>query len=195
MHACGQRCAHAERVPDDDQALVARAVAGDAAAFRSLYDRHAGAVWALLTRMVGARMDREDLLQETFWRLHQALPAFRGECALRTFVHGIAARTALDACRKRRRDDVRHAALAEVAAVVTPLRSRHAGVELLPDARAALARLDGLAPRTRIAFVLRELHGYSFVEIGQMTGCFTTTARMRVAAARRQLAAAEGEGV
>lgn len=178
-----------------DEALIARAAAGDALAFRALYDRHADAVWGALTRLVGPRPDREDLLQETFWRLHQALPTFRGECALRTFLHGIAARAALDACRRQRRDERRQVELERAAVDVTPLHGRTDGLELRPDARAALARLDRLAPKTRVAFVLRELLGHSFVEIGEMTGCFTSTARMRVAAARRQLAAADREGM
>jgi RNA polymerase sigma-70 factor (ECF subfamily) len=52
----------------------------------------------------------------------------------------------------------------------------------------ALRNLSTLSPEQRVAFVLREVMDYSFPEIAQLVGCFTTTARMRVAAAKRTLA-------
>jgi RNA polymerase sigma-70 factor (ECF subfamily) len=49
-----------------DSALVERAARGDVTAFAALYDRHAGRVLALITRVLGARSDAEDVLHDTF---------------------------------------------------------------------------------------------------------------------------------
>ena len=62
-----------------DRRLIARTVAGDAAAFATLYDRHARAVYGLLLRMVGDRPIAEDLVQETFMRVWQHAPTFDPE--------------------------------------------------------------------------------------------------------------------
>ena len=59
--------------------MIARTVAGDAAAFATLYDRHARAVYGLLLRMVGDRPIAEDLVQETFMRVWQHAPTFDQE--------------------------------------------------------------------------------------------------------------------
>jgi len=53
---------------ESDGALMARVAAGDAAAFRSLVERHSAMVHALAWRMLGA-VDAEDVVQESFTRL------------------------------------------------------------------------------------------------------------------------------
>jgi len=54
-----------------DAALMARVAAMDADAFERLYDRHAGAAYALAYRIVGTRQAADDVLQDAFltvWR-------------------------------------------------------------------------------------------------------------------------------
>jgi RNA polymerase sigma-70 factor (ECF subfamily) len=55
---------------------VNRAIDGDERAFAALYRAHADAAFRLLTRLVGPIAERDDLLQETFVRLHRVLPRF-----------------------------------------------------------------------------------------------------------------------
>jgi len=86
-----------------DDALVAAARNGDHAAYAELYQRYAGRVYARLTQLVGPTGDREDLLQQVFFELYRALPQFRSESSIGTFIHGIAAHTALDHLRRRQR--------------------------------------------------------------------------------------------
>src|SRR5688500_13983773 len=78
---------------------VARAREGDARALdwlvRSQWDR----VERLLRRILGPRQDLEDLVQNTFLETLRALPSYRGESALSTFVAGIAVRVARRAMR------------------------------------------------------------------------------------------------
>jgi RNA polymerase sigma-70 factor (ECF subfamily) len=51
-----------------DEALVARVVAGDAAAFSLLYDRYDRPVYAMAAHLLGA-VEAEDVVQEAFLRL------------------------------------------------------------------------------------------------------------------------------
>ena len=69
-------------------------------AFPALYASNQGRIRALLTRMVGPQ-DAEDLTQITFGKVAQALPEFRGEAEISTWLHRMAINTALDWLRSR----------------------------------------------------------------------------------------------
>ncbi len=170
------------RSVDDPDVLVDRAIAGDHAAFAALYRAHADPIYALLTRLVGPCPEREDLLQDTFVRFHRALPRYRREASVRTFLHQLAIRAAYDHLRGRRRRPAGEELDDELPATVTSPEER-------AEIAAVLRILDELSPEQRIAFVLRNVMGFTFPEIGDLVGCFATTARMRVNAAERAIAA------
>jgi RNA polymerase sigma factor (sigma-70 family) len=93
----------APAVASPDEGLIAAARDGDHAAYTALYQRHAGRVYARLTQLVGPTGDREDLLQQVFLELYRALPRFRADSSIGTFIQGIAVHVALDHLRRRRR--------------------------------------------------------------------------------------------
>ena len=74
---------------DESASLVARARAGDRAAFRKLFERHRNDVSRLAYRMVGPRSDLEDLVQEVFVQVHKSLRDFRGEARFSTWLHRV----------------------------------------------------------------------------------------------------------
>src|SRR4051794_31128301 len=93
---------NAEVGPDlNDEALALAATQGDGSAFRALYVRHRRDVLAFVTKVVGAEPDREDVIQEVFLQLHRALPNFRGNARLSTFLRRITMNVAFDHLRKR----------------------------------------------------------------------------------------------
>jgi RNA polymerase sigma-70 factor (ECF subfamily) len=168
----------------DDRALAMLAAAGDRGAFESIYRAHADRIFGLLTRLIGPDREREDLLQETFVRLHAALPRYRGDASLVTFTYQIATHVALDHLRRRRPLDELDID-GELDPSATPAEQAARREEL----GRALALLEKLSPKHRVAFVLREVMGYSHEEVAVLVGSFAATARMRVNAAKRKLAA------
>jgi len=164
----------------DELELAERAARGDHRAFSSLYRAHADTIYGLITRLVGPCAEREDLMQETFTRFHRALPKYRREASVATFLHSIAVRVARDhlraSARRHRPDD----SLDELVAPDLP-------PEQWAEIGEVLCFLDTLSPDQRIAFVLREVLDYTYPDIAKLVGCFATTARMRVAAANRVL--------
>jgi RNA polymerase sigma-70 factor, ECF subfamily len=97
----------ARRRPDrkqpSDAALLAQARAGDAAAFASVYDRHAAAAYNLARRMVHDPTAAQDVVQEAFLSLWRS-DRYRAEKgSLRNFVLAIVRNRAIDALRKDRR--------------------------------------------------------------------------------------------
>src|SRR5688500_10292280 len=69
---------------------MARYVAGDAAAFRQLYERHALRLARTLRRRVEHKKDVADLVQQTFPQLHRAHHDFRPRNPLRPWLYTIA---------------------------------------------------------------------------------------------------------
>lgn len=71
--------------------LIARASAGDRHAFASLVQAHQGYLRKLLGRVCrGDQARADDLAQDTFVRAWRALPQFRGEARLRTWLTRLA---------------------------------------------------------------------------------------------------------
>ncbi len=72
--------------------------------FEALVREHQGAVFGTLHRLTGPGPHVEDLAQEVFLRLYRALPDFRGEAQLSTFLYCITFNVAQDEWKRRRRD-------------------------------------------------------------------------------------------
>ena len=73
-------------------------------AFEALVREHQSMVFRTLSRMTGAGPHVEDLAQEAFLRLYRALPEFRGDSALTTYLYRIVVNVAQDEWKRRRRD-------------------------------------------------------------------------------------------
>ena len=172
----------------DDPALIAAARAGDGAAFARLFRRHADAVRTRITRLVGPVAERDDLVQKVFIALYRALPGYRGEARLSTFLHRIAVNTAYDHLRGRS-----HRKDSAVGDDEAPVEHLSPALEDQVAARADLARLlallDQLSPKKRIAFILVAVEGCSLAEAAALIGAAEDTVKQRVLQARRDLLA------
>src|SRR5215468_9003874 len=170
----------------DARELMQRYCDGDASAFRELYALVAPRVYGYLVKMARQRALADDLLQQTFLKVHRARAAYvRGADPI-PWIFAIAHRTFLDEMRKQKRAVVRvgdDEALPEVAAAITgesvDRRDEPADPELT---QAALAALDQLSEQHREAVVLTKLSGKSVAEAAEIAG--TTVGAMKVRAHR-----------
>ncbi len=172
--------------PVDEAELVARARSGEPAALRAVAERELPRVERLLGRILGPRRDLEDLVQNVFLELCRALPGFRGQSKLSTFIGGITVRVARRALRPTAYEKHRGAMPLElVSAGDGPERSAIAS-ERLGRLHAAL---DRVGPKKRIAFTLWALEGMTPTEIAALTDVKVPTVRSRIYHARRELMA------
>ena len=173
----------------DEQPLIARAAAGDTAAFRQLYERHRTDVARLVYRMLGPRNEVDDVIQEVFVQVHKSLKDFRGQSKFSTWLHRVTVNVVL----MHRRAARSRPTFADEPPAEPSLRS----AELTPDEDAqrrermrAFARLlDRLAEKKRLVFVLHELEGIAPSEIAKIVGAPVLTVRTRLFYARRELEA------
>ena len=87
---------------DDDETFRNRLRAGDRKAFQELFRRAGGMVFSLVLRLVHDRELSEDLTQEVFLKVYQALPGYQGRSSLSTWIYRIAYNTALSEMEKAR---------------------------------------------------------------------------------------------
>lgn len=173
-----------------EDALVARAAAGDAEAFRALFHRHRADVTRLVFRMMSpAGADIDDVVQEVFVQVFRSLPDFRGASKFSTWLHRVTVNVVL---MHRRSAKSRPVLAGEPPSELVPDED-----QTLPDDDAerrermrAFQRLLGrLADKKRVVFVLHELEGLSPAEISEIVGAPVLTVRTRLFYARRELEA------
>jgi RNA polymerase sigma-70 factor, ECF subfamily len=178
----------AEREPAGEDALIDRARRGDVDAFELLYRTHSGRVYALCLRLAGEPMEARELVQDTFVHAWEALPRFRGESSLTTWLH----RIAVNALLERRRRDRRRTSRVSLAEDDDEVEGASLGSGSVPPTDVATAidlerAIAALPPGVRRAFVLHEVEGYSHEEVAGMTGLATGTLRAQLHRARQLL--------
>ena len=177
-----------------DEALAARAAAGDHAAFEALVVRYQHRVFRLACRLT-SETDAPDVVQETFLQVYRHLSTFRGSAQFSTWVYRIATNVSLMLRRARARRPAepldeflpRFDADGKLEGTPDALRITSRVEELLDRhelAKKAQAAIDRLPDLYREAFVLRDLEELSTAEVAQLLGADPATVRQRVHRAR-----------
>lgn len=180
----------ADSATDLDHALARASAGGDTAAFEALYRRHAGRVHGVILRLVGHQHSRaEDLTQEAFVRAWQALPTFRFESAFGTWLHRLAANTALMELRSRRAAPGMDNDEDAIDGIGTADSAGH-GTALSMDLEQAVASLP---PRARAVLVLYDVEGWKHEEIADTLEMAVGSSKAQLHRARRLLRAKLGD--
>ena len=147
------------------------------AQFTALMDEYASPIRRLCTAYADSAADREDLSQEIFLAVWRALPGFRGDASVRTWLYRIAHNVALTWRARDRRRQSRERPLDENIEAPTEIDFRRVA---LKRAIAAMSAAD----RT---LTLLWLEGLSAVEIEEVTGVKSATVAVRLSRIRKQL--------
>jgi RNA polymerase sigma-70 factor, ECF subfamily len=172
----------------DDEAreaseVMSRYCAGDRAAFQRLYALLSPRILAYLWGLIREKATAEDLLQQTFLKVHEARSSYVLGANPIPWIYTIAHRTCLDEIRRRKRSRVRltknGTLAAEPAAGLTGVA---AGAEAEPDREAAseaMAALEHLPGNQREALILTKVHGRSHAEAAMITGTTPGAIKLR----------------
>ena len=184
-------CVASPAAEDPDHALARRASAGEVAAFEALYRRHAGRVHGTIARLLGGRSGRtEELAQDAFVRAWQALPNYRFESAFSTWLHRVAANTALMALRAARSRPQEGEDELAMERASTPDTAGHL-TALAMDLERAVATLP---PRARAVLVLHDVEGWTHEDIATELGMAVGSSKAQLHRARGLLRAKLGAG-
>jgi RNA polymerase sigma-70 factor, ECF subfamily len=159
-----------------DQDYLTRLRSGDEAAFRALVEEHQNRTVNICYRFLRNEEDARDTAQEVFLEVYRALPGFRGESELGTWIYRIATTKSLDALRRRKRkkrlDSLRGTGGSDELDGAAADGGSDPGRVLEERERADLLReaVESLPHSQRIAVTLAKYEGMSSAEIGRVLG-------------------------
>jgi RNA polymerase sigma-70 factor (ECF subfamily) len=159
-----------------DESLILAYRAGARAAFDELFERYRERVWRFFRRRVDDPARAEELTQDTFLAVLQAVDRYEPRASFRSYLFG----TAFNLLAAARRQSTRAPADPVVNELAAPAFDPIASLWV----RQALATLD---PRDRDILMLREYEQLSYDEIGSLLGLPPGTVRSRLFRARLAL--------
>ena len=180
----------------EDEELVARAQAGDSAAFDALVVKHSPRLYALVYNMTANHDDTDDLLQDVWAKAYRSIGGFRGKSQFYTWLHSVAANTTLNFLKRRGRrwmmslDDVDNGILqdkelVELQSNSTPVRETDLG-EMQQKINEAMMKLT---PDHRAVVTMFDIQGMPHADIAKILGIGEGTVRSRLFYAHKQLQA------
>jgi RNA polymerase sigma-70 factor (ECF subfamily) len=164
-----------------EQEWAAAARLGDGNAFDQLVRRVRPRLyrWALLRTLDSD--DAEDVVQTVLLRMQRALPAYRANAAIGSWLYTMVRHAAIDLLRSRSRRERRHA---RAGAELSAGHADAGDSELLHEVR---EQLRALPHRQRVIFDLADLQEHSPAEIAALLGMNPNTVRVHLLRARRNL--------
>ena len=173
------------RRPADDDAAVLRAIDdGDLRqALELLMGAHGDRVHGHCVRMLGDAALAEDVLQQVFEQAHDALPRFRRQSQLSSWLLGIAHHRCLDALKSSQRRRRRFVSVDQARETASPEDDRDERLDLQRAAAALEDCVAALSAAARSALLLHYVEGISFERLGALLHEKANTVQARVARA------------
>lgn len=180
-----------------DQEVVAVAKEGEEEAYRELIRRYERPVFSLIFRMVRNRELAEDLAQETFIKVLNAIQTYRPEFKFSSWVFKIANNAAIDHIRKRELDTLSlegspHADTPELIEATALQVSERGESQLDEVANKELGgvierAIEDLRPEYRACILLRHVEGRTYEEIAELLNLPLGTVKTYIHRARNEL--------
>jgi RNA polymerase sigma-70 factor (ECF subfamily) len=167
---------------DDDLDAIRRVLAGDVESFRRLVERYQRPLWTLVRNLTPPGTDHEGVAQEVFLAVFRGLASFDPRrSAFSTWLFTIARNRCRNELARRR-----PVTGGELPDIVDP-RSPEGAASEAELFRQLDAALDALPFEQRSAFVLSQMQGLSYEEVGRIEGVGVGTVKSRIARAREKL--------
>ncbi len=180
-----------------DQEVVRWAREGHERAFRELIRRYERPVFSLIYRMVRDRELAEDLAQETFVKVLNAIDSYRPEFKFSSWIFKIANNAAIDHLRKR---ELKTLSLEGARDATTPDRVEATALQVRDRGESPLEEMEArelggaieqaitrLRPEYQSCILLRHVEDRSYEEIAEILGLPLGTVKTYIHRARAEL--------
>ena len=178
---------------EEEQAVIAKVVAGDRNAFEPLLLENERNVYNLALRMTANEQDALDVSQDVFLKAYSLLHTFRGECRFSVWLYRITYNICVDRSRKNSRfvtvsleQPDEDGDLSEME--IPDTRSLPEEELLKSEKRRAIAQaMDSLSEEHRQAIALREYGDLAYEEMAALLQVSEGTVKSRLNRARHRL--------
>ncbi|MDZ7294329.1 MAG: sigma-70 family RNA polymerase sigma factor [candidate division KSB1 bacterium] len=177
-------------VQESEAELIERAKAGDRGAQAAIVRKYEQMVYNVALRLTGNVEEAEGVMQETFIKVLEALPSFRGDAQLGTWIYRIATNFALMQLRKRRTpvyslEEYNLDESRDLAAFNRSLAESPEAMVLNAELRRVMEEaIEALPPKYKTAFVLKDMEGLSLQQIAEMLELNVATVKTHIHRAR-----------
>jgi RNA polymerase sigma factor (sigma-70 family) len=160
--------------------------------FEQLVRDHQAMVFRTLLRLTGSREHVDDLAQDVFLRLYRALPSFRGDALITTYLYRITVNVAQDEWKRRRRDDRSHISLSDETAnwedrLQHPDRNAEQQIEEREFQQTVEEQLQRLSQIERTVLVLYHQEERTYEEIANVLSLPIGTVRTHLHRSRKKV--------
>ena len=173
---------------NSDAETTARAIEGDEAAQRTLYEAHHAAAFRLAYLLLRDTRDAEEVVQDAFvyaFRNPRRYDPDRG--SFWAWLRVILVSRCRNKRRRKRLPCVSLEALGLAVADPGPAGDPASVLERLGARQAVWEALQQVTPGARDALILRYYEGLSYAKVADVLGCSNDAARARVAHGKKQL--------
>jgi RNA polymerase sigma-70 factor (ECF subfamily) len=181
-------------VGSTDDELVQRFKRGDLGAYSEFVTRYQDRVYTICLRKLGNKERAEEIAQDCFLKMYRALPNFRGDSSLRTWV----VKVAINTCKNERLRQMRRKTRLHEPLEGKPGSDGNPGVRQIPttgpgtdhvahrsEAETIVRHaLEILEPDHQEIIILRDIEGFPYEEIAEMVGIPRGTVKSRLHRAR-----------
>ena len=177
-----------------DAELIRAFINGDRTAFDSLVIAHRDRVFNLCYRLLGDYQEANDSAQETFLKAYRSIHRFRFEAAFSTWLYRIALNTcknrlkSLEYRHKKRMVSIQNPGRTGNDATFSEIRDNGNSpgnqVERKEKMRRVQEAINALPQDQKMVVTLRDIQGFSYDEIADMTGLNLGTVKSKLSRAR-----------
>jgi RNA polymerase sigma-70 factor, ECF subfamily len=168
----------------DDARLANACRTGSTEAYEQLYLTQCSKMKSIAMNLLGNAHDAEDVVQETFLKIHRGIKYFKGQSAFSTWTYRILVNCCYDLRRKRmrRQETPEQDLVPEDQTFDSPAPMRDHPLRMALEKCVAQ-----LTPYLRSVFLLYEAEGFKHAEIGLMLGISEMASKNALYQAKRKL--------
>jgi RNA polymerase sigma factor (sigma-70 family) len=171
----------------DDNHYISQVIAGNAAAYAVLIDRHKDLVYTIAMNIMRSREDAEEVAQDAFLKAFQKLAGFRQESSFQTWIYRITYNEAITRIRKNR------VKLLDLEEEITgnladdDVEENVAGLDEQEQKQVISKILDKLPEIDRVIVTLFYLESHPITEIAEITGLGESNVKVRLHRVRKRI--------
>lgn len=167
----------------NEKQLVTAVLSGDDSALRTFIGKYERLVAHMIARVVYDNLDREELCQDVFIKIHDKLGTFNFESKLSTWIATIAYRIAVNFAKKKKLDQI------DFDSVSFQIEDDVSSYEDKDLSRFVVKLVDQLPINYKLVLTLFYLEGFHYPEIVEITGMPEGTVKNYLHRAKQKLKA------
>ena len=173
-----------------DVYLANKAAKGDIEAFETLIIKYEKTIYNIALRMMISPEDAKDVSQNVLIKIYNNISRFKGDSLFSTWIYRITVNTCIDEIRKNKRKseismDDEDAGVGRVIQD-TNLTPEQSAIEK-EGYNSIITAINELPEEYKTVITLRDIEGFSYQEVAEITECSLGTVKSRISRARAKL--------